>query len=63
MVTSAPRFDVPDTDKLATFVIAPSTSALPVIVKLKPPPLKVEALLIVEPANVRFAPDTVTAPV
>ena len=59
-MTLAPRFDVPDTDRFVTPVIAPSTSALPVMVKLKPPPFKVETLLMVEPINMRLPPETVT---
>ena len=63
VVILAPKFDVPDTDKLVTPVIVPSTSALPVIVKLLLPPLMVETLLIVVPLKIRSPPDRVTAPV
>ena len=59
----APRFDVPDTDRFVTLVIAPSTSALPVMVRLLFPPTRVDAVLMVEPVKVRSEPEIVTAPV
>ena len=58
---SAPRFDVPDTDKLVTPVIAPSISAAPVMVRLLLPPARVDPVLIVVPVKMRSPPDRVIA--
>ena len=53
VVTLEPKFDVPETDRFATAVIASSTSALPVMVKLYPPPLTVDSKLTKPADNTR----------
>ena len=63
VVTLAPRLLVPEIAKLVTPVMAPSMSALPMMVKLLLPPAKVEPVLMVVPVKVRSPPDKVTAPV
>ena len=56
VVTLALKLDVPDTDRIATPVMLPSMSALPVMVRLLLPPATVEAVLMVEPVKVVLAP-------
>ena len=63
MVTSAPRFDVPDTDNVVNPVAAPSRSKLPVMVKALSPPARVDPKLTVVPVRVLFHPDNVVSPV
>ena len=55
-MTLAPRFDVPDTDRVVNPVISPSISAAPIIVRLLLPPATVDPVLMVEPANVVSVP-------
>ena len=50
MVISAPIEVVPETDKLLTPVIAPLNTALPVMVKALPPPLRVLPKVTAAPA-------------
>ena len=60
MVTSAPRFDVPETSNVVNPVAAPSRSKLPVIVNPLSPPARVDTKLTVVPSKVLLAPDNVT---
>ena len=55
VLTLAPRFDVPDTDRFVTPVMAPSTSALPVIARPLLPPEIVDCVLMIEPVKLVLA--------
>ena len=59
MVTSAPRFDVPETSNVVNPVAAPSRSKLPLMVNPLVPPARVSTKLTVDAARVLVPPDNV----
>jgi hypothetical protein len=60
VVTSAPRFDVPETSNVVNPVAAPSRSKLPVMVNPFVPPARVSTKLTIDAVKVLSAPDNVT---
>ena len=60
VVTSAPRFEVPETANVDNPVAAPSRSKLPVMVNPLVPPARVSTKLTIDAVKVLSAPDKVT---